>query len=40
MINFDEIKNLIEYAKSNLELKERDGELKANRLLEIAESGV
>lgn len=33
-----EIKNLIEYAKAKLELKERDCEYKCNRLLEIMQS--
>ena len=31
---------LIEYAKTKLELKERDSEYKANRLLEIIQSGI
>ena len=32
--------NLIAYAKEKLELKERDGEYKSNRLLEIMQSGL
>ncbi len=36
----EEINNLIEYAKEKLEFKERDAEYKANRLLEIMESGL
>ena len=35
-----ETENLITYAKEKLEFKERDAEYKANRLLEIMESGL
>lgn len=40
MTESEEIKNLIVYAKENLELEERDCEYKANRLLEIFNSGL
>ncbi|MDE6442410.1 MAG: galactose-1-phosphate uridylyltransferase [Clostridia bacterium] len=40
MINLDEIKNLVSYAQENLELNEKDGQYKANRILEIMESGL
>ena len=35
-----QIQGLISYAREKLELKERDGEYKANRLLEIMQSGL
>ena len=40
MTDINEIKNLIKYAQERLELKVRDGEYKANRLLEIMQSGL
>ncbi|MCM1532373.1 MAG: hypothetical protein NC114_08900 [Ruminococcus flavefaciens] len=40
MNEYNEIENLITYAKENLELSERDKEYKANRILEIMESGL
>ncbi len=39
-MNFNEIENLVSYAKEKLELKRRDENYKANRLLEITESGL
>ncbi len=36
----EQAKNLIAYAQEKLELKERDGEYKTNRLLEIMQSGL
>ena len=36
----EQIKDLITYAKEKLELSSRDGEYKANRLLEIMQSGL
>ena len=36
----EQIKDLVGYAREKLELKERDGEYKANRLLEIMQSGL
>lgn len=35
----EQIKDLITYAKEKLEPSSRDGEYKANRLLEIMQSG-
>lgn len=40
MIDLKRIENLIFYAEEELELKERNQEYKANRLLEIIESGL
>ena len=39
-MTIEEIKNLITYARENLELTERDAPYKANRILEIFESGL
>ena len=38
-MNARQIKDIISYAEKKLELKERDCEYKANRLLEIVNSG-
>lgn len=40
MVNLEEIKSLISYAQQNLELNEKNGQYKANRILEIMESGL
>ena len=39
-MNARQIKDIISYAEKKLELKERDCEYKANRLLEIVNSGL
>ena len=39
-MDLKDIHDLLEYAQERLELKARDGEYKANRLLEIMQSGL